>query len=262
VCGALVGGALELATAASACSRPLPTRPDEWILSAQGPAGVPLAERIRAGARTAAHGGRHGRDPRPPRDRALQAALRLGAGGRRPPAGAEIADAAGVALGRFMDMFEDGRSCYAQACSEAARGALATAAAGAARAPQWPRRVRPALDALLARLARRPADARAIALRVAGPVPGAGDPTALLMTQLARLLLGGAPADTRTRGAQVAVAGALWHSIAVHTAAGRTRLLPMLAPELAYVVLAPALGPHAAAAAAAAGGVTAAGAGG
>ena len=109
--------------------------------------------------------------------------------------------------------------------------------------------MRLALERLLCRLAERPLYARTIAQEAFCAGPEAIARNLAIVRAIAEQLTAAAPAPARCGLAVEAIAGALSHTLRCQLAAGRLALLPALGDHLAYVVLAPFIGPAAAVAA-------------
>jgi AcrR family transcriptional regulator len=240
---------LEIATASAWRGAPaaaaVAARMSGWLLAARDPERA-LAAPLLAASVDARLGGLsvipsppRSRPGRTPRQRLHEAALRLlVAGGGEHPSGAEIADAAGVSVTCFLDLFRDGRACQRAALAAAAEQTLESAVCAQAQGGGWPLSVRQVLEALFVHLAARPLHVAAL---TGWPASDRGDP-AMPLRRLALLVLAGAPAEARSAAVQDGIVGAVWHTIARQAGRGRLQLLPLLAADVAYVVLAPSLG--------------------
>src|SRR5271166_914536 len=106
----------------------------------------------------------------------------------------------------------------------------------------WPSAVRPAIAGLLDHLADRPVSALTLGhgALVAGESHGAH--CAAIVAELARTLVRDAPEQELREWAGTGIAGAIWHTIGCQAQRGRLQLLPLLADQLCFVVLAPLIG--------------------
>jgi hypothetical protein len=102
--------------------------------------------------------------------------------------------------------------------------------------------VRRALAPLLQRLAERPLDTRALVeLAFLGGEECAAANLARLRALTALLTAGALPPGPGAATVEM-IAGALVHTLRCHVAMGRVRMLPSLADQLAFVVMAPCIG--------------------
>ncbi len=211
-----------------------------------------FARRMRELSRASAHR-RAGAPPRGDvRERLLQSTLRVNAlEGHANLSPARIADQAGVSSDQLFACFADGEACLLAALEMLGEELCALATADAASSSQWPLAVRVALERLLCRLAARPLYARTIAQEAFCAGPEATARNLAIVRAIAEQLTAAAPAP-RCGLAVEAISGALSHVLRCQLAAGRLALLPALGDHLAYVVLAPFIGPAEAVAALAA----------
>ncbi len=209
-----------------------------------------FARRVRRLSRTSARRA-GGVEPRGDvRERLLQSALRVNAlDGYANLSPARIADHAGVSSDRLLASFADGEACLLAALEMLGEELCALAATDAESSAQWPLAVRLALERLLCRLAERPLYARTIAQEAFCAGPAAIARNLAILRAIAEQLTARAPAPAPCGVAVEAIAGALSHMLRCQVAGRRVALLPALGDHLAYVVLAPFIGPAAAVAA-------------
>lgn len=112
--------------------------------------------------------------------------------------------------------------------------------------PQWPTAVRRVLGELMRFLGDRPLYARTIGQEAFTAGSEGVQCTLELMQAIATLLTEGATAPARSELAVGGIAGALLHTIRCQVTNGRVELLGALSDHLAYLVLAPFIGPEAA----------------
>lgn len=180
------------------------------------------------------------------RSRVLRSALELAVlEGHANLTPMRIADEAEVSIDTFFCLFHDVEACLLAAVERLAQEVRETVSDPAlASGPEWPYAVRRALDVLLSYFAARPVNAQTIATGVFAFGQRAVDLGAQLAGEVADRLTAGAPVKPYTELAKEGVEGAVWHTIYSLTARGDTALLPGLSDQLAYVVIAPYLGPE------------------
>jgi AcrR family transcriptional regulator len=210
-----------------------------------------LSTRMREISATYGHG-LGGAEP-PPRDeraRLLQGVLRLVTREEfRNLSAPQIAEEANVPVEVFCELFDgkDGKErCFLEALENISDQLLEITADAELVGGDWPRAVRRVLGELMRHLAEHPLHARTLAQEAFFSGTQALERTVELSSAIATLLTEGAP--TKPQGALTsdAVAGAIWHTIRCQASAGRIQLLAALSDHLAYVVLAPFIGAHAA----------------
>jgi AcrR family transcriptional regulator len=252
-------------TAASFLSEEHRTRVDlaeellNWTLLFQTPEAEMLSGRMAARLNTrmreisATYGhGLNGAEapPRDERARLLQGILRLVTREEfRNLSAPQIAEEANVPVEVFCELFDgkDGKErCFLEALENISDQLLEITADPELVGGDWPRAVRRVLGELMRYLAEHPLHARTLAQEAFFSGTEALERTVELSRAIATLLTEGAP--TKPRGALTsdAVAGAIWHTIRCQASAGRIQLLAALSDHLAYVVLAPFIGAHAA----------------
>lgn len=234
--------------------RELPQLADElveWVLCYRGRTAAALgrveypAAPGRGGTRTAT-GGRSVDEPvgKDERARILAAVARLAAeDGYWRLSAPRIRAAAGVSRRSFDAHFEDVRECFFAAVELLTARALAHAARAGADGCDWPQRLTRALCALCASVAHDPLLARLGFVEILAPGPAGVGRRERLIATVAEGFRAGAPAEQRpSLLAAEASIGAVWGVIQCHVAAGRSQQLPWIAPALAYLALAPAIG--------------------
>lgn len=153
-----------------------------------------------------------------------------------------IVDHAGVSIDAFFAMFGDLEACFMEALL-----GLAETVLGAIRIPgldspeRWPSAVPRALQALMAHFARNPTHAQMVAKGAYEMGSSAMGLNIRLADLVARRLLGGAPGEPGPI-VHEATAGAIWHTIYCHAVSQQVARLPLVSDQLAYVILAPAIG--------------------
>jgi len=224
----------------------------QWTLLFQTPAAKLLAERLAERARRALAQGR-----KPPtaaaamrlqtagddRQRLLEQALELAVlDGYRELSVPQIADAAGVPIAGFFELFDGRDDCFLAALDMLGTRLIAFASDERLRSEDWPHAVRRTIGELLGYLAAHPIYARTIAESVYAAGPEAIERNAALARALATRLTEGAPEQARSALAVQGVAGALSHTVRCHVASGQFQLLSVLSDYLTYIVLTPFIG--------------------
>lgn len=151
--------------------------------------------------------------------------------------------AAGVSRRSFDAHFEGVADCFLATIEMLSGRILATAAPCYLTADDWASGVHRMIASLCQRLARDPAFASLAFLEGFSPDPGAIRWRGELIAKLATKLRREAPTAQRpSRFAAEASVGAMWGVIQHFVAVGRGAQLPIAAPVLSYIALAPALG--------------------
>jgi AcrR family transcriptional regulator len=159
-----------------------------------------------------------------------------------------IADGAGVSIDVFFELFDDMQECFLEAIAEVGEELRKTLLdPGLTSSREWPAAVRRTLYALTCRIAIHPAYGHAIATGVFTMGDRAVELTAEIARDVAASLVEGAPGGPSGELTREGIEGAIWHTIYHQAMSGRTDLLPRLSDYLAYIVLAPFLGPQEAA---------------
>jgi AcrR family transcriptional regulator len=156
----------------------------------------------------------------------------------------EICRHAGVSPATFYRHFEHADGCLLAAHAVAADCLWELISAACAEAGSWPERSRAALDAAIDFLVAEPGLSRLLCADLAVGVPAAAAARERLIEQLSGLLCAG-------RGLQLSTAGPRPPQIETHlaaatvgllgdrVAAGESATLPILAPELAEILIGP-----------------------
>jgi AcrR family transcriptional regulator len=224
-----------------------------WTLLFQTPAAKQLAERLSERARAALAQGRKAPDgarrrPRAggrvdDRERLLEQALRLAVvEDYRELSAPQIADAAGVSIDAFFELFDGKQECFLAALDMLGEQLMALAADPGLRSDDWPNAVRRTIGEMMRFLAERPIYAQTIAGGVFAAGPQAIERNARLAQGIAGRLTEGAPREPHSKLVVQGVAGALSHTVRCQVASGQIQLLSVLADYLTYIVLAPFLG--------------------
>jgi AcrR family transcriptional regulator len=224
-----------------------------WTLLFQTPAAKQLAERLSERARAALAQGRKAPDGarrRPQagaqvddRERLLEQALRLAVvEDYRELSAPQIADAAGVSIDAFFELFDGKQECFLAALDMLGEELMALAADPALRSDDWPNAVRRTIGQMMRFLAERPIYAQTIAGGVFAAGPEAIERNVRLAQGIAGRLTEGAPHEPHSKLVVQGVAGALSHTVRCQVASGQIQLLSVLADYLTYIVLAPFLG--------------------
>jgi AcrR family transcriptional regulator len=155
--------------------------------------------------------------------------------------------AAGVSRRSFDTHFEGVADCFLATLETLSQRTLAAAASCYFGADDWASGVHRMIAGLCRRLARDPTFTGLAFLEVFSPGPEAIQWRSEMIAKLATRLRRGAPSTRRpSEFAAEASIGAMWGVIHHFVATGRSRQLPVAAPALSYLALAPALGAAAA----------------
>ena len=230
-----------------------------WTLLFQTPAARQLAERLSERAHAALAQGR-----KPPRgrsengtratcaserERLLEHALRLAVTEDYHELSApQIADAAGVPIDAFFELFDGKQECFLAALDMLGEQLMTLAADPDLRSADWPQAVRRTIGELMRYLAERPIYAQAIAGGAFAAGPEAIERNVRLAYGIASRLTEGAPEQAHSTLVVQGVAGALSHTVRCQVASGQIQLLSVLSDYLSYIVLAPFIGAEQAAA--------------
>jgi AcrR family transcriptional regulator len=158
----------------------------------------------------------------------------------------QISDAAGLSFEAVTELFADPIACYMEALDVLGDELLQLVASPDLVSAEWPAAVCRTVAELLAHLAGSPARLMTLASKALDGGPAAVANVRDLAYETATLLTEGAPRRPRTRIAVEGIAGGLWQILYCEAHAGRGHRLPLLSEYVAYVVLAPYLGPEAA----------------
>jgi len=159
----------------------------------------------------------------------------------------QIADAAGVSIDTFFELFENKQECLTAAFEAISDELLRIAADPELIGSDRARAVRRVIGALMRHLADHPFHARMIVAEVYAAGPDMIERSYELAHDIAMLLTEGAGEGAGGTFALDAVAGTIWHTIRCQVAGEQIQRLPALTDYLAYVVLAPFIGAEAAA---------------
>ncbi len=237
----------ERARALSAQAEPVPL-----VLDLRHRTSGPRSSEISPTARGESRNGHNDRGepdmPQQCRERLLQAVLDLTVlVGYHELSAPQIFEAAGVPGEVFLELFAGKEECFLAAFEEISYELLRIAADPDLVSAEWPDAVRRVIGGLMGLLATKPVYARTIATEAPGAGPKALAHSFELAYSIATLLIEGAPGEARSQLALEGVAGAIWYTISCQVESGQIHLLPALADYLAYMVLAPFIGPDAAA---------------
>jgi TetR/AcrR family transcriptional regulator len=224
-----------------------------WTLLFRTPGAEQLAERLSERARAALAQGR--KAPRGPdeiatgisganeRERLLEHALCLGVmEDYRELSAPQIADAAGVPIDGFFELFDGKQECFLAALDMLGERLMALAADSGLRSGDWPQAVRRAIGRLMGYLAERPVYAQTIAAGAFAAGPEASERIVRLAHGIAVRLTEGAPERPRSKLVVEGVAGALAHTVRCQVAGGQIQLLSVLSDYLSFIVLTPFIG--------------------
>jgi AcrR family transcriptional regulator len=185
------------------------------------------------------------------RGRILSATVKLAAvGGFSSLRVPRIRSEAGVSRRSFDARYTGVSECFLEAIEAVATSGAAAARSEARESATYERGVYRGIRALCSEAASNPALARLVFLDVLAPGRQGLGRRERLISLAAKGLRDGATAcgHRPSELAAEASSAAAWRIAQVEIAAGRTKTLPRLLPLLAYVVLAPVIGPDAAAA--------------
>ena len=159
----------------------------------------------------------------------------------------QIADAAGVPIDAFFELFEGKEACFLAALDMLSDELLSVAADPDLMSSDWPNAVRRTVGELMGYLAERPIYAQTIAGGAFAAGPQAIERNLQLSHGIAARLTAGAPVRARSALVVEGVAGAIAHTVRCQVASGQIQLLSVLSDYLSYIVLTPFIGANAAA---------------
>jgi AcrR family transcriptional regulator len=227
-----------------------------WTLLFQTPGAKQLAERLSERARAALAQGR--KPHRAPgesatganeRERLLEHALRLAViEDYRELSAPQIADAAGVPIDGFFELFDGKQECFLAALDMLGEQLMAFTADPGLRSRDWPQAVRRTIGRLMGYLAAHPVYAQTIAAGAFAAGPEASERNVRLVHGIAERLTEGAPVQACSKLVVEGVAGALSHTVRCQVVSGQIQLLSVLSDYLSYIVLTPFIGADEAAA--------------
>lgn len=159
----------------------------------------------------------------------------------------QIAQFAGMSTESFHKYFPSKRECFLAALEEFVDETIEVIAAAAARASNWPEAAYLGVKAGIEHFVVHPGLTRMAFEDIFEVGPAVTDSIGSSLGKLSRLLQESSPEPRRAPLlAHEAVAGAMWAIIGNYAARKRVRYLPSLTDHLAFVVLAPYVGPKAA----------------
>jgi len=159
----------------------------------------------------------------------------------------QIAQFAGMSTESFHKYFPSKRECFLAALEEFVDETIEVIAAAAARASNWPEAAYLGVKAGIEHFVVPPGLTRMAFEDIFEVGPAVTDSIGSSLGKLSRLLQESSPEPRRAPLlAHEAVAGAMWAIIGNYAARKRVRYLPSLTDHLAFVVLAPYVGPKAA----------------
>ncbi len=159
----------------------------------------------------------------------------------------QIAALAGISIEAFHERFTGKEDCLAAVLDEFRRGTLEALGAGLQSAPSWVEAVPAAMSAFIEYLLAQRALARVALIDILDVGPATIGPMTSSIEDFGALLTRSAPPPCRGRMvAREAIAGAVWAIVSSAVATERLSRRPGLGDELAFIVLAPYVGPRAA----------------
>ncbi len=159
----------------------------------------------------------------------------------------QIAQFAGMSTESFHKYFPSKRECFLAALDEFVDETIEVVAAAAARANSWPEAAYLGVKAGIEHFVVHPGLTRMAFEDLFEVGPAVTDSIGTSLNKLAGMLREGSPEPRRAPLlAHEAVAGAMWAIIGNYAVRKRVRYLPSLTDHLAFLVLAPYVGPKAA----------------
>ncbi len=159
----------------------------------------------------------------------------------------QLAQFAGMSTESFHKFFPSKRECFLAALEEFVDETMAVVVAAAARASDWPEAAYLGVKAGIEHFVVHPGLTRMVFEDVFEVGPAVTDSIGSALGKLAALLQENSPEPRRAPlVAHEAVAGALWAIVGNYAMRKRVRYLPSLTDHLAFLVLAPYIGPKAA----------------
>jgi AcrR family transcriptional regulator len=154
-----------------------------------------------------------------------------------------ISAAAGVSNQTFYELFADKQAAFLATFDDGALRAFATTQAAFESQPDWPAAIWAGVNALLAFLRSEPAFARLAFGELLGPGPPAYARAEAALDAFASFLDPARPLRPELPTALLkAIAGGVWSVVEHQVSHGQTDRLPLFAPGIVYVVLAPFIG--------------------
>jgi AcrR family transcriptional regulator len=156
----------------------------------------------------------------------------------------QIAQFAGMSTEAFHKQFPNKEQCFLAVLDEFANETIETVSAAAARASSWPEAVYLGVGAAVEYFVAHPGLVRMAFIDLFDVGPRMVDRLNATLDRFVRLLAEGAPDPRRAPMlAAEAVTGGLWTVLSGYAMRNRLRYLPCLVDHLAFLVLAPYLGP-------------------
>jgi AcrR family transcriptional regulator len=156
----------------------------------------------------------------------------------------QIAQFAGMSTEAFHKQFPNKEQCFLAVLDEFAEETIATIAATAARASTWPEAVYLGVGAAVDYFVAHPGLVRMAFIDLFDVGPRMVDRLNATLDRFVKLLEESAPEPRRAPTlAAEAVTGGLWTVLSGYAVRNRLRYLPCLVDHLAFLVLAPYLGP-------------------
>jgi AcrR family transcriptional regulator len=156
----------------------------------------------------------------------------------------QIAQFAGISTEAFHKQFASKEECFLAVVDEFAREALDAVEAAIGDVDSWPRAVHTAVNAFIGYLVAHPALLRMAFIDLFEVGPGMIGRMTKSIDRFVALLAANGPEPRRAPDvAPEAITGAVWDIVNAYAASDRLRYLPCLADHIAFVVLAPYIGP-------------------
>jgi AcrR family transcriptional regulator len=156
----------------------------------------------------------------------------------------QIAQFAGMSTESFHKQFPDKEQCFLTVLDEFANEVIETMIAASANATTWAEAVYLSVQAAIDCLVARPGLVRMAFIDIFDVGPRMVDRLNVTLDRFVKLLEQGAPEPRRAPALSAeAVTGALWTVLSGYAVRNRLRYLPCLVDHLAFLVLAPYLGP-------------------
>ncbi|HYM46338.1 MAG TPA: TetR/AcrR family transcriptional regulator [Solirubrobacteraceae bacterium] len=159
----------------------------------------------------------------------------------------QIAQFAGISTEAFHKQFRSKEECFLAVVDEFARETLGVVEAASAKASSWPEAVHIAARTFINHIVAHPALLRMTFVDLFEVGPGMIDRMTTSVDRFTALLAAGGPEPRRAPEVLPEVlTGAVWDIISAYATSDRVRYLPCLADHIAFVVLAPYIGPKSA----------------
>jgi AcrR family transcriptional regulator len=156
----------------------------------------------------------------------------------------QIAQFAGMSTESFHKQFADKEGCFLTVLDEFASELIEVMGAAAEQANAWPEAVYLGVQSAVDYMATHPGLVRMAFIDIFDVGPRMVDRLNAILERFVKLLEQGAPEPRRAPALSAeAVTGALWTVLSGYAVRNRLRYLPCLVDHLAFIVLAPYLGP-------------------